>query len=269
MAFSAAAFLDNDYGPLVADSERQYGIPSGMLYRLLDQESRFNPHALGPMTRQGRARGIAQFIDSTAAEYGIDPLDPKQAIPGAARYLSSLAGKYGGDYNRALAAYNWGPGNVDRWTAAGADPDALPMETLDYVNVIGGGGNDTMTAAEFLDAPDAGPAQSAAEFLDAPEQAPEKPQSAAAFLDGEPATASTGGGQVVRGISRGAHNLAATGYGLLALGADELDAQKTLDWALEGYKEQSAAAAANPRIRSHCSRLRQSGRERVWTPTLC
>lgn len=71
-----------------------------------------------------------QLLDSTAADMGVrDPFDPKQNIEGGTKYLSQLLNRYNGDQTMALAAYNFGPANVDagkKW----------PQETRDYVTKI-------------------------------------------------------------------------------------------------------------------------------------
>lgn len=114
------------YAQAIADAEAANGIPSGILARLLWQESRFKANALGPMTRYGQAKGIAQFMDATAKQYGIDPMDPFQAIAAAGRYLGALYRQFG-TWAQALAAYNWGPGNVARQGLG-----AAPTETRNY-----------------------------------------------------------------------------------------------------------------------------------------
>ena len=68
-------------------SSRKYGVPVNVLMALAQQESSFNPTALGQPTQWGRAKGIMQYIDSTAQGLGINPYDPMQAIDGAARQL--------------------------------------------------------------------------------------------------------------------------------------------------------------------------------------
>jgi len=76
------------------------------------------------------ALGIAQFMPATAADLGIDPLDPFQAIDGAGRYLASLYRMFG-NWTQALAAYNWGAGNVQRKGLTNA-----PAETVAYYSSI-------------------------------------------------------------------------------------------------------------------------------------
>lgn len=97
------------YLPIVQQASQQYGVPEDLLLALLAQESGFNPAAKSP----AGALGIAQFMPGTAQDYGIDPLQPSQAIPAAAKYLRKGLDKYQ-DPNLALAAYNSGFGNVDK-----------------------------------------------------------------------------------------------------------------------------------------------------------
>jgi hypothetical protein len=118
------------YGNLINEASKTYGVPSALLTGLLYQESRFNPNIEGPMTKYGRARGIAQFIDATAIEEGVDQFDPNSAIPGAARFLKKMYNKTG-DWNLALASYNAGYGNVKKHN--GIPPF---KETINYVAII-------------------------------------------------------------------------------------------------------------------------------------
>jgi hypothetical protein len=118
------------YGNIIQEAANNYGVPKNLLTGLLYQESRFNPNIQGPQTKYGRARGIAQFIDATAIEEGVNQFDPNSAIPGAARYLKKLYNKTG-DWNLALASYNAGYGNVKKHK--GIPPF---KETIDYVSII-------------------------------------------------------------------------------------------------------------------------------------
>jgi soluble lytic murein transglycosylase-like protein len=107
------------------------GLPDLLLGRLLYQESRYRPDIIsGATVSSAGALGIAQFMPSTAADLGIDPLNPQQAIYGAARYLRTLYNQTG-SWSNALAAYNWGVGNVLRKGFA-----AAPLETRNYVAQI-------------------------------------------------------------------------------------------------------------------------------------
>lgn len=116
------------YRATINQAAQANGIPADLLARVLHQESRFRPDIIDGRVRSPvGAAGIAQFMPATAAEFGIDPLNPAQAIPAAARYLRRLYNRFG-DWPRALAAYNWGQGNVAR-----RGLDKAPAETRTYV----------------------------------------------------------------------------------------------------------------------------------------
>lgn len=89
----------------------------------------------GPMTRHGQAIGVSQLIESTAKGLGVDPYDETQNREGGKRELATQFEKYG-NWEDALAAYNWGPGNVDKWIAGGRDPSKMPAETRKYVPAV-------------------------------------------------------------------------------------------------------------------------------------
>ncbi|MCK9991394.1 MAG: hypothetical protein RugAbin2_02408 [Rugosibacter sp.] len=115
------------YAGMVSAAESRYSLPDGMLARLLWQESRYREDIINGSTRSPvGAMGIAQFMPATAKEFGIDPLNPAQAIDAAGKYLSRLYGRFG-NWSEALAAYNWGQGNVARKGLAKA-----PAETRNY-----------------------------------------------------------------------------------------------------------------------------------------
>lgn len=110
--------------------ESLYGIPAGGLSALIAQESAWNPQAESPVG----AQGLAQFMPPTAEEWDVDPWDPLQSIEGAGKYLAWLRSQLP-SWTAALAAYNYGIGNVKRRiTEAGhVDISRLPKETRDYI----------------------------------------------------------------------------------------------------------------------------------------
>lgn len=125
------------FDAMITSSANIYGIPPEVLYKLLYQESRFRPDIIEGRTKSPvGALGIAQFMPATAIEElgSVEAaLDPAKAIPGAARYLAKLRSSLGGDITKAVAAYNWGVGNVKRKGIA-----AAPKETQNYVqNILG------------------------------------------------------------------------------------------------------------------------------------
>jgi hypothetical protein len=100
---------------------------------LVEQESSWNPRAIGPETRlYGKAKGLSQLIDATAKSLGVtDPFDPVQNLRGGARYFKQQMDRFG-DVGLALAAYNWGPTNVKKMLD---NPRGMrvPSETQNYV----------------------------------------------------------------------------------------------------------------------------------------
>lgn len=119
------------YAATIRAAEAAHGLPVDMLARLLWQECRYREDIItGRVRSPAGALGIAQFMPATAREVGIDPLNPAQAIPAAAAYLARLYRMFG-TWSEALAAYNWGMGNVGRKGLA-----AAPRETRAYYREI-------------------------------------------------------------------------------------------------------------------------------------
>jgi soluble lytic murein transglycosylase-like protein len=119
---------DVPYGAEITAAAKKHGIDPALLAGLVKQESGFNPSAGSP----AGARGLTQLMPGTAAGLGVtNVLDPVQSLDGGAKYLRQQLDAFGGDVARALAAYNAGPGAVQRY--GGVPPYA---ETQNYVRVV-------------------------------------------------------------------------------------------------------------------------------------
>lgn len=129
------------YEQLFQAAGAKYGLNPRLLAAVAKAESNFDPSA-----RSGAgAVGLMQFMPATAAGMGIDPTDPAQAIDGAAKYLRTQLDRFG-SVDLALAAYNAGPGAVQR--AGGIPPYA---ETRNYVTkILGLLGNQSPTTSPTL-----------------------------------------------------------------------------------------------------------------------
>lgn len=111
--------------------------------RIQWQESRNNPYAVSP----AGASGLMQTMPGTLRDpgFGVTPFDPAAPDPIAEKkrvgvdYWNAMFNRYPGNVPTALAAYNWGPGNVDDWIARGSNWNELPAETQDYIRKITGG----------------------------------------------------------------------------------------------------------------------------------
>jgi len=113
------------YDAIIRNAANRYGVQEGLIKAVIKMESGFNPRAVS----HAGARGLMQLMPATAAGLGVrDSFDPEQNIMAGTRFLRDLLEKYGGDMDSALAAYNWGPGNVDRNHGA-----FLPRETREYL----------------------------------------------------------------------------------------------------------------------------------------
>jgi len=117
------------YADEIDAAAAKYNVDPALLRGLIRQESNFNANATSP----AGARGLTQLMPGTAAALGVDPSVPAQAIEGGAKYLRQQLDRFGNDPAKALAAYNAGPGAVQRY--GGVPPYA---ETQNYVRKVMG-----------------------------------------------------------------------------------------------------------------------------------
>ena len=126
-AAPSAAGSDSTYDALIQQSASAHGLDPALLKALISQESGFDPTA----GSSAGARGLTQLMPGTAASLGVtDVTDPAQSIEGGAKYLAQQLKQFGSP-ELALAAYNAGPGAVERYK--GVPPYA---ETQNYVRSV-------------------------------------------------------------------------------------------------------------------------------------
>jgi len=118
----------NELKPLFRRLETSYAMPPGLLEAVADRESRFrNDIITGELRGKSGEVGIMQLLPQYHLSSDAERLDPQVAIPYAALYLAKNFMKFG-TWEEAIAAYNWGPGNVER-----SGIQAAPKSTKEYI----------------------------------------------------------------------------------------------------------------------------------------
>ena len=124
-----ALAVPDTYAAKVAELSARFDLSPALIEAVVWQESRWKAGARSPVG----ARGLAQLMPDTAREMGVDPDDPFANLEGGARYLREQLDRFDGDLEKALAAYNAGPGRV---ISAGGVPRI--RETQSYVASVMG-----------------------------------------------------------------------------------------------------------------------------------
>lgn len=114
-----------DLSAIIDKASEAYGVDRGLITAVIKAESGFDAHATSPKG----AMGLMQLMPGTARGLGVsNAYDPEQNVMAGTRYLKGLLERYNGDVRLALAAYNWGMGNLERSTSGN-----LPEETRNYI----------------------------------------------------------------------------------------------------------------------------------------
>ncbi|ASF41425.1 lytic transglycosylase [Halobacillus halophilus] len=119
---------DQDIEQIIKKASQHYGIDEKLIRSVVQAESNYNADAVS----HAGAQGLMQLMPATAEGMGVkDPFNPEENVMGGTKYLKQMLDRYDGDSRLALAAYNAGPGNVDKY--GGVPPF---QETQNYVSKV-------------------------------------------------------------------------------------------------------------------------------------
>ncbi|MBI4412583.1 MAG: lytic transglycosylase domain-containing protein [Deltaproteobacteria bacterium] len=131
------------YSPMIEKAAHKYNVDPNLVAGLIKQESGYNPNAVS----KAGAMGLMQLMPGTARSMGVrDPMNAEQNIDGGTKYLRQMLDKFGGDVKLALAAYNAGPGAVQKYG------NKIPpyKETQHYVKAVTANAESIRVAGAFI-----------------------------------------------------------------------------------------------------------------------
>jgi hypothetical protein len=114
---------------LIKKTAKAHGLDPALVRAVIKTESNYDPTAVS----HAGAMGLMQLMPSTADDLGVkNPYDPVENVNGGVKYLKQLLDRYSGNVKKALAAYNWGPGNLEKYGSRGN----MPRETRNYLRIV-------------------------------------------------------------------------------------------------------------------------------------
>ncbi|MGB5157645.1 lytic transglycosylase domain-containing protein [Desulfobacterium sp. N47] len=117
----------HSFDAVIENAAKIHDMDPDLIKSVIQIESNFHPES----TSSAGAMGLMQLMPGTAKDLGVkNAYDPVENIMGGTKYLKSLLNRYGGDTSLALAAYNWGAGNLEK------NPDKMPRETRNYISKV-------------------------------------------------------------------------------------------------------------------------------------